>query len=101
MYMIPFLSAPTMTRTLVPFRLPVNPLRRAAIVQAIRELIQKKVLYRVPMSGLTSPAYYSSLFLVPKPDGTFRPVFNIKRLNLHVDCPHFKMETVDKVSSAS
>lgn len=44
--------------------------------------------------------FISPVFLVPKSDGTRRFILNLKKLNEHVDSPHFKMEdhrTVCKV----
>ena len=42
----------------------------------------------------SSPGYYSRLFLVPKLDGTFRPIIDFKKLNFFLDVPSFKMETL-------
>jgi len=36
--------------------------------------------------------YVSTIFLVPKSDGSNRLVLNLKGLNEYVFCPHFKME---------
>ncbi len=36
----------------------------------------------------------SRLFLVPKSDGSFRPVLNVKRLNESVQKEKFKMDTI-------
>lgn len=40
----------------------------------------------------------STVFTVPKPDGTRRPILNLKKLNEFIDCPHFKMETIRTAS---
>ena len=40
-----------------------------------------------------SPGFYSRIFMVPKKDGTFRPVFDLKSLNVYVRKEKFKMTT--------
>lgn len=54
--------------------------------------MQKRVIKRLPVSELDRLAFYSPVFVVPKPDGHFRFFFNLKALNEYVDAPHFKME---------
>jgi len=41
--------------------------------------------------------FISSIFLVPKPNGTFRFILNLKRLNKFIEPPHFKMEDARSV----
>jgi hypothetical protein len=38
--------------------------------------------------------FVSTIFTVPKPDGSRRPIINLKRLNEYVETPHFKMENI-------
>ena len=40
------------------------------------------------------------MFLVQKPNGTYRPILNVSKLNVHISCPQFKMETVQLVCAA-
>lgn len=44
--------------------------------------------------------FYSRLFVVPKPDGTFRPILDLSRLNKYLDPPKFKMDNLQTVRSA-
>jgi hypothetical protein len=37
------------------------------------------------------------MFVIPKKNGGYRPVFNLKDLNAYVHCPHFKMESIQQV----
>ena len=37
---------------------------------------------------------FSNIFLRPKPDGSFRMILNLKKLNECVEAPHFKMESI-------
>ena len=48
----------------------------------------------------TSPGYYSRLFLVPKPDGSFRPIIDLKKLNQFIVVDSFKMETLFSIIAA-
>lgn len=66
---------------------------------AIEELIAKgAVEICFPEEG----QFISRTFLVPKPDGSYRFIINLKDLNQFIDPPHFKMEdgrTVTKLVS--
>ena len=42
----------------------------------------------------SSLGYNSRLFLVPKPDKSFHPTIFLKKLNLFLDIPSFKIETL-------
>ena len=48
----------------------------------------------------TSPGYYSRLFLVTKPDGSFHPIIDLKKLNQFIVVPSFKMETLFSIIAA-
>ena len=41
--------------------------------------------------------YYSTYFLVPKKDGSYRPILNLKFFNLNVCKTSFKMETLHSI----
>ena len=44
-------------------------------LQALKKLLYSRAIEEV--ADTASPGYYSHLFLVPKPDGSFRPIINL------------------------
>ena len=58
----------------------------------MKKLLDSQAIEEV--TDASSLGYYSRLFLVPKPDGSFRPMIDLKKLNLFLDIPSFKMETL-------
>lgn len=66
---------------------------RAALLSEVQSLILKEVLVPVPkdQEGL---GFYSNLFLIKKPNGSYRTIINLKHLNVYLDCPSFRMETL-------
>ena len=96
-YQITFHTPPPLSRRPVLFRLPANDTQRSLLMQV---LLDKNVIARVPVSQLGHTLFYASMFLVPKPNGTYQPILNISNLNLYIDCPHFKMETVQSLCTA-
>lgn len=62
--------------------------------QEVENLAAKEAIQSVPndREGYTSP-----IFLVPKSDGSWRPVINLKSLNRYVVTRHFKMESIRTV----
>ena len=60
----------------------------------IQELLRKKAI--VP-SDKTDGDFLSNVFLVPKKDGGFRMILNLKQFNKYVEKFHFKMETLQTI----
>lgn len=54
-------------------------------------LLQKRAIEEV--RNISLPAFYSHMFVVPKPGGRWRPVIDLSLLNKHIEIPHFRMET--------
>jgi hypothetical protein len=50
------------------------------------------LLKKGAVSEVANPVFISSLFVIPKKSGGFRPVINLKGLNQYVTHHHFKME---------
>ena len=57
----------------------------------VQEMLAKGAIERV--NNISSPGFYSRVFLRPKASGGMRPVIDLKALNRHILYQHFKMET--------
>lgn len=68
---------------------------KAEYRKAIDELVQKGAVSKCRPSR---NQYLSPYFLVSKPNGEKRFVLNLKKLNMHIKCFHFKMEDSRTVS---
>ena len=67
--------------------------------EEIQSLLLKNAIERVP-PGEVKEGFYSTFFLTSKKDGTWRPILNLKPLNLHLRHRTFKMETLRSVVRA-
>lgn len=87
-YKIRFISKPVQTQ------IPTEPLlRNSQSLEQVRKSIEKLVdLRAVKPCVLKNPQFISSYFLIPKTDGSFRFVLNLKRLNRFIETRHFKLE---------
>ena len=56
--------------------------------------------HRRSAGHLVTGLFQSPFFLVPKPDGSFRPIIDLKKLNLFLDIPAFKMESLFSIIAA-
>ena len=80
-----------------PLELPSNN-KAADLQNAVQKLLLSRAIEEV--MDTSSPGYYSRLFLVPKPDGSFRPIIDLKKLNQFLVVPSFKMETLFSIIAA-
>ena len=69
-----------------------------ALRREIMSLLDKGAIEELNPQSL-SPGFYSRLFLVPKTDGSHRPVFDLKSLNQFVHKEKFKMTTPRTVTN--
>jgi len=60
----------------------------------IDKLIQKGV---ISVSDLTPQDFFSTLFVRPKKDGSYRTILNLKCLNEECETYHFKIESIKQV----
>ena len=72
----------------------LNQEKSAALTAEIDKLLQKEAIRPVKASP---GEFLSPIFLVPKADGSWRPVINLRDLNSHITQHHFKMEGIRTV----
>ena len=86
-FRLPLLQTPVQSKPLPEIHLAAD--QTALIMTEVEELIRKGAI----SPALQAPGgFVSELFLVPKKDGGFRPVINLKALNMFIQEKHFKME---------
>jgi len=67
-----------------------------ALEKEVDSLLEKGAI----QPAARTPGFYAKVFLVPKKGGKWRPVFNLKPLNAHVQKRAFKMATVRSVAQS-
>ncbi|XP_077149337.1 uncharacterized protein LOC143811475 [Ranitomeya variabilis] len=72
---------------------PRGQQQQEALESEILSLLSKKVLIEVPRDQ-EGRGFYSPLFLINKPDGSFRTIINLKKLNSFLRNHTFKMESI-------
>ena len=97
-YRIPFWERPPLRRT-PPFSwCVVQRSQEELLGQVLQDLRQKEAIEEVHAPH--SPGFYSTIFLIPKPNGTVRKITNLKALNRVIVNYHFRMETPQSVLAA-
>lgn len=66
--------------------------------EEVLNLLEKKAIREV--SPERALGFYSNVFTVPKKDGGWRPIINLKRLNQYLEVPHFKMESIQSLKNS-
>ena len=87
-YKIHFDSLPYQFK--IPIEIPFSGDQFLLVDNEVKELLSKGVI--VP-SESECGEFISTLFIVPKKNGKFRPVINLRYLNQFVHYDHFKQET--------
>jgi len=86
-YKIPFVMEPTQSHE--PFQKTFSETENYNIDLCISRLVQIGAVKEVEYN---SKQFVSKIFAVPKSDGSFRLILNLKYLNEFVEVQHFKME---------
>lgn len=79
-----------------PTRLPGSALKKQVFLDYVRMLLDQGAVVPVPQVERFT-GVYSPLFLVRKKTGGFRPVVDLKRLNVFIRKEHFKMESLQSI----
>lgn len=90
-YNLEFAEPPPLSNSPTIFSDRKDPAKNDIIWGQIQILLQKGALEEVRAPH--SPGFYGLLFVVPKPDGTWRPIIDLSILNLYLEKKKFKMET--------
>ena len=77
-----------------PSELHLSETAQQHVEAEVDKLVQKEAIMAVDP---VADQFISSIFAVPKKDGTQRPVVNLKPLNIFVQKCHFKMEGIQMV----
>lgn len=97
-YRIEFTGPCQLTRAPLWTQIPRNIKRRQALESGLEKMLKKQAI--IPVNPLLDgPGFYSSLFLVEKRSGGWRPILNLRNLNTSVSPPKFKMDTLKSVMS--
>ncbi|KAI5727554.1 hypothetical protein M8J77_003708 [Diaphorina citri] len=86
-YAIPFASRPP----ILPLRNPSGAIRQTPISAQVDLQVQKLLEHRVLVPNPFVSGFTSPLFLVPKGDGSKRPIINLKRLNQFLSLKKFHL----------
>ncbi|CAJ0946808.1 unnamed protein product [Ranitomeya imitator] len=76
-----------------PSRLPRSESHRQDLFNSIESLHLSRVISPVPWEERFQ-GFYSNFFVIPKKDGTVRPILDLKLLNRFVRVRHFRMESL-------
>ena len=94
-YQLPFKERPPLARFPVIISGSSNPSRNKSLNEALHSLGQKHTIEKVSVQS--SLGFYNRLFLVPKPNGKWRPILDLSQLNLYLAPATFKMETPETI----
>ena len=94
-YSLPFISSPPLSDP-VETSWPRDSVKLDLLRAEIQALVAKDAV-EIVENGSPSEGYYSHYFLAPKKDGSWRPILNLKGLNLHLRRDKFRMETLTSI----
>ena len=87
-YTLPFRIRPNLSRIPTVIRCYGNPHRNLKLLEALHQLMDKNAIELVHKQ--TSLGFFNRLFLVPKPNNKWRPILDLRNLNLFLKTEKFK-----------
>ena len=97
-YTLPFWTRPNLTRSPTIISGSVNPYRNLYLSEALHQLMNKNTVELV--QNQKSLGFFNRFFLVPKPNNRWRPILDLRKLNLFLKAEKFKMETPETISTS-
>ena len=97
-YTLPFQTRPKLVRFPTVISCYGNPQRNSYLLEALHQLIDKNAVELV--RNQSSLSFFNRLFLVPKPNNRWRPIFDLSNLNFFLKSEKFKMETPETIRTS-
>ena len=97
-YTLPFRFRPSLTRSPTVISNYHYPSKQAHLLEALYQLVNKNAVE--PVANQNSLGFYNRLFLVPKPNNRWRPIFDLSTLNTFLNTELFKMETPETIRTS-
>ena len=80
-----------------PENYPVLSPRRPPEQSRVLEREVQDLLAKDAIEPTTKSGFFSPMFVVPKKDGGWRPIINLRKLNAFPSVSHFKMESINSM----
>ena len=91
----PFLHGKPPKQKFIPRQLAMSKEEMSFVDDEVRKLLESGCIKKLPSQ--IPNGWVSNIFLVPKKQGGFRMILNLKHLNKYVTYTKFKMDHIDKV----
>ena len=92
---IPFINDLPPIQTTLPPKLRMSKEEMKFVNEHIKQLLAQRFIKKLPHH--IEDGWVSNIFLVPKKNGSFHMILNLKELNKYMVHTKFKMDHVDKV----
>ena len=94
-YLLEFTSNPPQDCPVRQTVLPLDVLKRSVLLEEVQKLLDKNAIYKILPPY--QQGFWSTFFLAPKKTGDWRPILNLKPLNVFIKPKRFRMESLSYV----